>query len=316
MTPDQLGIPDATLIDTRCLRAMRLWPRPFGVPERPASARVGWPRALRVWVATCVLALGIQGLASGATPVPYVLSIATTGDPEIDRAINDASQLARLREQAPVGPFALLNRAETDIVRIDRVLRAFGYYDALVAVRIAGLDTEDPALLQLLEGRESGRPVTVAVDIETGPLYRIGTARLEGTLPASARAAFDLRPGAPAAARAVLDAGEAVRAALAEEGHALAVVSAPEAVVDHDRDTMDVTYRVEAGPRLALGEITIIGLERLERAAVLRRLGLEPGEPYSPSRLESARQDLLAGGCSPGRGSPRTMCPTPWAACP
>ncbi len=275
---------------------MRLRARRFGVPERPAGARVGWPRALRVWVATCVLALGSQGLASGATLVPYVLSIATTGNPAMDQAITDASQLARLRERAPVGPFALLNRAETDIVRIDRVLRAFGYYDALVAVRIDGLDTEDPALLSLLESRESGRPVTVAVDIETGPLYRIGTVRLEGNLPESGRAAFDLRPGTPAAARAVLDAGEAVRAALAEEGHALAVVSAPEAVVDHDRHTMDVTYWVEAGPSLTLGEITIIGLERLERAAVLRRLGLEPGEPYSPSRLESARRDLLAGG--------------------
>ena len=173
---------------------MRLRARRFGVPERPAGARVGWPRALRVWVATCVLALGSQGLASGATLVPYVLSIATTGNPAMDQAITDASQLARLRERAPVGPFALLNRAETDIVRIDRVLRAFGYYDALVAVRIDGLDTEDPALLSLLESRESGRPVTVAVDIETGPLYRIGTVRLEGNLPESASGR--LRPAA------------------------------------------------------------------------------------------------------------------------
>jgi translocation and assembly module TamA len=59
---------------------------------------------------------------------------------------------------------------------------------------------------------------------------------------------------------------------------------------------MDVIYLAEPGPRLALGSVSITGLERLQEDSVLRRLGLRPGEPFSPTRLEAARRDLLAGG--------------------
>jgi translocation and assembly module TamA len=93
-----------------------------------------------------------------------------------------------------------------------------------------------------------------------------------------------------------LDAGAAVLLALQEDGFALARVPPPDAVVDHDTRTMDVVYYAEPGQRLAIGEVRVIGLERLREAAVLRRLGITPGEPFSPSRLEAARRDLLTGG--------------------
>ena len=66
--------------------------------------------------------------------------------------------------------------------------------------------------------------------------------------------------------------------------------------MDHDTRTMDVVYLADPGPRLALGAVSITGLDRLQEGYVLRRLGLTPGEPFSPTRLESARRDLLAGG--------------------
>ena len=59
---------------------------------------------------------------------------------------------------------------------------------------------------------------------------------------------------------------------------------------------MDVTYTATPGPRLAIGPVTIRGLDRLQEDYVQRRLGLEPGEIYSPSRLERARRELTDGG--------------------
>jgi translocation and assembly module TamA len=231
-----------------------------------------------------------------ADALPYRLTVGSTGDARLDQAIGDASQLVRLQAQAPVGPFALIARAEGDAGRIDRVLRSFGYYDAVIVVRIAGLATADQRLLPLLEGLPGDAPVPVEVEIDQGPVYRIGVARLDGPVPDAARQAFDLAAGQPARAGEVLAAGQAVLSALQEEGFALATVAPPDALVDHGTRTMDVRYVAEPGSRLAFGEISVSGLDRLREDYVLRRLGIEAGEPFRASRLERARQDLLAHG--------------------
>lgn len=248
-----------------------------------------------------VAALGAW-LGGCATPqasdpvVLYRVSIASAGDPALDLALVDASRLVTLAERAPVQGFGLIARAEADLDRLDRVLRSFGYYDAEPRVRIAGHPLDAPDLPARLAALPAESPIVVTVDPDPGPRYRIGTAVLEGELSPEVHAAFDLAPGAPARAADVLAAGAAVLAALRESGHALAEVPAPEAVVDHDARTLDIVYRPEPGPRLALGEVSISGLDRLREDWARRRLGLAPGQPYSPSRLEEARNALLASG--------------------
>jgi translocation and assembly module TamA len=231
-----------------------------------------------------------------AGDLPYTLAIAPTGDARIDGAVADASQLARFRERVPVGPFALIARAEADAGRIDDVLRSFGHYDGVVGIRIAGRALGDPALLPWLETHPGRGPVPVEVTIDAGPLYRIDTARLDGAVPERAQAALNLRAGEPALAREILAAGEAVLQALQEDGHALARVPPPDALVKHASRTMDVVYTAVPGPWLALGEVSVTGLERLREDYVRRRLGIAPGEPFSLSRLDRARRDLLVHG--------------------
>lgn len=243
--------------------------------------------------------IGLILLASrvfASDPLPYTLTLVPTGDAAIDQAIADASLLARLREEVPLGPFALIARAESDAARFDLILRSFGHYDADIQVRIDGRGIDDPDLLSLLDARPPAPPAALVVSLTPGPLYRLGLVRLDGPVTEAARSAFTLTPGDPARAADVLAAGESVLDALREEGFPLAQVPAPEVLVDHDSRTMEVVFRAEPGPRLPLGEIHVIGLERLREPAALRRLGLTAGEPYSPSRLEQARRDLLAGG--------------------
>ena len=216
-----------------------------------------------------------------------------------------------------MGPFALIGRAEADLRRFDTVLRSFGYYDAGIDIRIAGLALDDPGLLPLLEGLAPSPPVAVQVTLTPGPLYHLGLVRLDGEVPPEVRAAFDLQPGAPARAAEVLAAGEAVLRALREDSFPLAQVPPPDAVVDHDTRTMDVVYLAEPGPRLALGAVSITGLERLQEGYVLRRLGLSPGRALSARRAWRRRGGTCSpAGCSPGRGSPQGPSPTPRGACP
>ena len=236
------------------------------------------------------------GLAVSANCVSYTLVIGLSGDAAVDALAAASSRLASLRDTGPVPPLALISRAEADVDRFDTLLRSFGYYDALIDIRIAAMGLDDPRMLPLLEAQPAAGAVPVAVTLDPGPLYRLGQVRLDGPVPGPARAAFDLRPGAPARAADVLAAGEAMLSALREEGFALATMDMPDVLVDHDTRTMDVTYRAQPGPRLAIGEVRVIGLERLREGFVLRRLGLVAGEPYRPSRLEAARRDLMQTG--------------------
>jgi translocation and assembly module TamA len=268
---------------------LRRSPWRAGPPLPLPTARRGLPPP---WLSLTLL----LGAAARAADLPYTLAIAPTGDVGLDRAIADVSQLAQLRDQAPAGPFALVARAEADAARIDTVLRSFGHYDAVIVVRVAGRDVGEAGLLPLLERLPGGAPVPVEVDIDPGPLYRIGVVRLDGPVPDAARQAFDLDAGQPARAGDVLAAGQAVLAALREDGFALARLPPPDAVVHHRERIVDVVYAAEPGPRVAIGEISVGGFERLREDYIRRRLGLEAGEPFSPTRLEQARQDLLAHG--------------------
>jgi len=218
----------------------------------------------------------------------------------MDQALLDASLLASLRQESQAGAFALVARANEDLVRLNEVLRSFGYYDAYISIHLDGQSLDEPRLVERLEaGWEQSKatePITVQVAIDLGPLYHLGQVGLKGTLPDAVRQAFPLQTGQPALAASVLAAGQAVLTALREAGFALAQVPAPDALVNHATRTMDVTYTPDPGPRLAIGQVSIKGLEGLKEDYVLRRLGLEPGEGYRPSRLEQARKELMAGG--------------------
>src|SRR6476619_8189061 len=86
----------------------------------------------------------------GADPQPYSVTLKPTGNKAMDSALRDASSLISLQEKAPVGGFALVERARQDIDRFQTVLRSFGYYEAKADLTIAGHPIADPALPDII----------------------------------------------------------------------------------------------------------------------------------------------------------------------
>jgi translocation and assembly module TamA len=232
--------------------------------------------------------------ACGADPQPYSVTIAPTGQADLDRALRDASLLLALRQKAPVGPFALVTRARDDARRFDTVLQSFGYYKGQVRIRIAGEPLDDPALVPLLERTPAGTAVPVAVAVARGPLFRLGKVSVQGTLPADIRDKIGLRPGDPAIADKILAVRARILLALQQQGHAFAKVSQPSAVEYPNRNLVDVSWTVDPGPRVAIGPIRLEGLKHVHPAYVRRLLPLHPGQLYQPSAIEKARQELAS----------------------
>ena len=241
---------------------------------------------------TCAVALPAPH-ARAADPQPYTVAIAPTGDPALDTALTGSSNLVSLSE-APVGPFALVTRARDDKARIEAALGSFGYYAPAVTIVIAGQPLDDPTLPDILERTRGSVPVAIAVT--RGPEFKLRRVDLVGTTDpaalAEARAVLDIHPGDPARAAPVVDAQARMLDALRAHGRALAKVQAPIATLDPTAQALDISYRIDPGPRVDLGPIAITGLTRVDEAFVRRRLLVHEGEPFDPARIEEARQDL------------------------
>jgi translocation and assembly module TamA len=242
----------------------------------------------------------IARTALAADPQPYSVAIGATGNAALDSALKNASQLEALSGKAPVGPFALVSRANQDVQRFETVLHSFGYYQGNVAVAIDGMPLDDPALPAKLDAVPQNNSVTVAAKPVLGPLYHLRRIEIEGEVPADARGKLGLDPGQPAIASDVLAAGTRLLNALQEDGYALAKVDPPIAIEIPSEHVLDITFKVDAGGRAHIGAITLRGLSAVHESFVRRRLLLHSGDLYQPSKIEEARQDLAAIGVFSG----------------
>jgi translocation and assembly module TamA len=238
--------------------------------------------------------------AMAADPQPYKVSIQGSGVGEIDTVLRSSSQLVSLQDKVPVPPFALVQRARADIPRFQTALDSFGYYLNTVSIKVAGHSLDDPELAGVLDDLPAASPATVEVTIDKGPLFHIGRITFDGVVPGTGRAAMKIKSGDPAEANAVLDAQAELLAALQEDGYPLATVEAPIAFADNDQRQVNLTYRVVAGPRAPVGPIRFTGLKDVHENFVRRVLTVKPGDRYRPSRIEEARQALVALGVFSG----------------
>lgn len=256
---------------------------------RPGFRYRRWPRG-RIAVPVLALALGLAvagGLGLTVRPAwaqqtPYRVELRGVADDELRALLTATSNLVRLQDEPPPSPVGLRRRAEADRERLQTALRSLGYYAGTVDI---ALDTEVS-------------PARVTVTVDPGPLYRIAQtdivpaegARLPPGLPSAQT--LGLAPGTPARARTVIQAQEQLVGTLAQRGYAFARVVDRRTVVDHDARTTEVTFTVEPGPRVRFGMTEVRGLERVDAAAVLRRLPWQRGDVYEPALLEQARANL------------------------
>jgi translocation and assembly module TamA len=195
-----------------------------------------------------------------------------------------------------VSPFGLIARARGEIERLKTVLESYGYYQASINIQINGMGLNNLSLADTLTALPPKTDAQVTIAFTLGPLYHVGEVTIDGTLPAGLEKAFTLKTGAPAVAADVLAAGSHLRAALEEQGYAFAKVEPPVAYEGVNDPILDVTFHVETGARVNIGNIQFDGLKRVHSKAVRRRLLLRTGQRYNSTAIERARMDLLGMG--------------------
>ncbi|HTU64253.1 MAG TPA: POTRA domain-containing protein, partial [Polyangiales bacterium] len=201
-----------------------------------------------------------EGLATTETPLlfgifPRVLEYATY----------DANVLAR------------------DLLRIERALRAKGYYEAKVTVA------------RVLH---EGHSVRVLIEVVLGQQVLVaridpGLSSLPFQVMASANRARKMAEG-DVLDEAALEADRArIELTLRDAGYAFSKVEA-KAEVDLPTRSATVRYSIDAGKKARLGAISIVGLEEIPERPVRANLGIKQGEPYNETDLLDAQQALIS----------------------
>lgn len=244
---------------------------------------------------SCVLA-ATCGTARAADPQPYKVEIASTGNGELDSTLKATSDLLALRSSAPVSPFGLIARARSDVDRLTTAAESYGYYQCRMVVRINGIQLNNPQLADVLSALGKGQTAQVAISLTLGPVYTLRRIDIDGEVPATlnARDVLGLRTGQPALAASVLAGGSRLLTALQEQGYAFAKVEPPVAYEAAEAPVLDLSFHVETGSQVNIGEIHIEGLQRIHESLLRHRLLLHTGDRFSPAAIDRARKDLLA----------------------
>jgi translocation and assembly module TamA len=157
--------------------------------------------------------------------------------------LDDDDNAARLAAQA---------RADEALLR--RMLRIYGYYDALVFRSVGGIEPGEEAR------RRARRGADRALRHRPGEQYRFGAVDL-GELAAAApttEAARQLpdRPGDPLLSDKIVEERYDLDTTLGESGYPFAAISEPELLVDHARVEGDLTMPVTPGGKYNFGAVT------------------------------------------------------------
>ncbi len=227
----------------------------------------------------------------------YAVTFTSTGDGQLNTAMEGVSVLRRLRASVPTSAEGLVARALQDLGNLRTALRSEGYYAGTPRITLAGEAPDAAGLAARLQARGPD-PIPVIIEAETGPLYRISTATLRPSVVdediAGAGEVAGLGPGDPARAAAVNSTQETLLTRLREAGHPFASVPRREITVDHDAHSMEVVYLVQPGPRARFAQPVVEGSENVDPELLRRASGVLAGENYDPRELDRVRRDVLA----------------------
>lgn len=221
-----------------------------------------------------------------APPLDYEVVFEGLSEGNTKEILEQISETRRLIDQPPASISRLRQRAEGDVPRLLQGLRARGHYRASVDVDID----------------QTTSPVTITYRFDRGPAYRFKTVKVEITpepkpdldLPPARR--FGVKAGERVRSLDIVNAEAKLLEALKDDGFAFATIGDREAVIDHDTQEMDITFRFETGARVAFGETTIVGNEEVETRYIRRLLEWKPGKRVTPERLRTTQLNLVETG--------------------
>lgn len=234
----------------------------------------------------CWLFLFMMFLSGSGYPVDnepgltYEVKVESADD-SLRKYLLEVSDAHAREDHKPASIGVLKHRAKSDLPKLYDALRARGYYDGQIRLRI-----------------EEKTSASVIFAVESGPLYRLGQCRVDNLDTNSHYQSPSLQElglilGEPAEASRVLTAENRLLTDVQVAGHALAKLSERDVLVNHDTRTMEVALRIEPGPTALLGDVNFIGAPGVKTHFLQTLIPWKFNTPYQPKLLDDLRQTLV-----------------------
>jgi translocation and assembly module TamA len=229
------------------------------------------------------------GIADSAAERLYTVRIEGL-DPDTEAQLrspfDSLSTLGRSSKD-PANAAQIDRRAREDADLLAELLRARGYYDALVRARV--------------EASAAGGEAIVTLEAEPGPVYRFAEVNLPGIAAAgedeaALREAFGVAANEPVDAARVAAGEAALRVELGKRGYAFAEIEEMDIALDHETRTAALTLPVKPNGTRQFGRILVEGRPLFAARHIQRIARWKPGAPYEAALVEDLRRALIATG--------------------
>jgi translocation and assembly module TamA len=228
----------------------------------------------------------IADSAAERLPVVRIEGLDADTEAALRLQFDSLSTLAQNRKET-ANAAQIDRRAREDAELLAELLRARGFYDALVRTRV--------------EGAAAGSEVIVTLAAEPGPLYRFAEVSLPGIEgagedSAALREAFGVAASEPVDAARVTAGEAALRVELGKRGYAFAEVGEMDIAVDHGTRTAALTLPVDPNGSRRFGRIRVEGRPLFSPDHIQTIARWKPGAPYEAPLVEDLRRALIATG--------------------
>ncbi|MFP3981090.1 MAG: outer membrane protein assembly factor BamA [Desulfobacterales bacterium] len=197
-----------------------------------------------------------------------------------------------IREQMLTAPPALFHEGayvpetlEEDARAIKALYQQSGYGNA---------EVEESVQKEEANGAQEVIGVDIAVGITEGPQTIVRSVSIKGESPIAEEKALEklkLRSGTPFRRDLVKTDQNSLAAAISELGHPHVSVDS-RVSISEDRTGARITYEIDPGPRVKMGEVFFMGNFKTRRRVLSREVETKPGAPFSLSRILEAQRGI------------------------
>lgn len=231
--------------------------------------------------------MGAWITAGSAALAQTRIEIITPGASEdLRRSILGSSLLLQARQNNVTDTEELLAAAQADYARLLGTLYENARYGGVITILVDGVEAASIAPLAAPK-RITGIEVTVS----PGPVYMFGRASVQ-PLARRTQLPEEFAAGQPAGTDAIRQAADAAIDGWRAEGHAKAEIADQRLVARHGDRRFLADLRVNPGPKLTFGPVSVTGNRDVRRLRILTIAGIPEGRTYDPAEVDRAIRRL------------------------
>jgi len=228
----------------------------------------------------------VLAMLGGASQI-RALEVTVRAPEELREDLRNASLTATLADDdAPDRPIDVISAAQADYARLIGLLYDRGHFGPTISITLDG--REASTLSPVSAPPQIG---TAVLTVEPGPVFTFGTVDISPLAPGTEPTPGSAR-GEIARVAALRDATRAGIDGWRKQGHAKAAVTDQQITANHPEQQLNATVRLDPGPRLRLGRLTIEGDSAVRERRIRQIAGWPSGEVFDPDTLDKVETRL------------------------